>query len=58
MEAAEILQISRSTAYSYARKGILPTVNVGKKIYVSGWFMDGLYAAGLEIDENYRASEK
>ena len=56
LNAGRVLNLSRSTTYHYARAGLLPTVMVGVKIYVPGWFMDGLYQAGLFI-ENQEADK-
>ena len=39
-----ILPLSRSGAYLAIRKGHIPTVKIGKRIYVPGWFLDQLVA--------------
>ena len=34
-EVAEMLGLSRATAYRYAREGLIPTVRIGHKLLVS-----------------------
>jgi excisionase family DNA binding protein len=45
-EAAEILGISRSSAYEAAKAGSLPTIRIGRRLLVPTSALDRLLAVG------------
>lgn len=44
-EAAEILGISRASAYAYAKSGDLPTIRMGRRLLVPGAGLEKLLAS-------------
>lgn len=44
-EAAEILGISRASAYAYAKSGELPTIRMGRRLLVPGAGLEKLLAS-------------
>jgi len=51
-EAAELLNICRSTAYGLARQGIIPTLRLGKRIVVPRKALEKLLEAAQEKNED------
>ena len=50
-EAAEILGISRASAYEAVRKGEIPHIKIGKRILIPRSFLQSLTKEGLQATE-------
>lgn len=44
----EIVPCSRAHLYQAAKRGEIPTIKIGERIFVPGWFFDALIRAGQE----------
>ena len=44
-EAQELVPMSRSGMYQAAKRGDLPTVRVGKRVFVPVWWIDKITSA-------------
>ena len=50
-EAAEILGISRASAYEAVRKGEIPHIKIGKRILIPRSFLESLTKKGIQATE-------
>ena len=49
----DIVPCSRAHLYQAAKRGEIPTIKIGERIFVPGWYFDALVSAGAQEKQQH-----